>query len=162
VIHSVRILKNHIRQRVKLAIGILLVVGAIVYSRQFRNPTNGASASPSPQATVATQAQQAPQTLPRLGVGDIGTIDDGSTSPVPLSSTKDGYDEMAKAGRAHDTVGIRQMVLTGKVFAVPVGTQARVIDTSFAMRRVRILRWDAQGCGGMVALRVREVRQLPK
>ena len=46
---------------------------------------------------------------------------------------------MAKAGRAHDSVGMRQMVITGRVFAVPVGTQARVIDTSFAMRRVRIL-----------------------
>jgi hypothetical protein len=81
----------------------------------------------------------AAQTTPRLRIGDIGMINDGSRSPVPLSSTKDGYEEMAKAGRAHDTVGLRQMVLAGKVFAVPVGTRARVIDMSFAMRRVRIL-----------------------
>jgi hypothetical protein len=133
-------LKNHIQQRIKLAVAILLVVAvAIVYSRQSRTPATGPSVSPSPQVTMATQPQQTPQTLPRLGLGDIGTIDDGSGSPVPLSSTKDRYDEMAKAGRAHDTVGIRQMVLTGRVFVVPVGTQAKVIDTSFAMRRVRIL-----------------------
>ena len=43
MIHSVRILKNHIRQRIKLAIGILLVVAAIVYSRQFHSTTNGVS-----------------------------------------------------------------------------------------------------------------------
>ena len=46
---------------------------------------------------------------------------------------------MAKAGRAHDTVGIRQLVLAGKVFGVAEGTRARVIDMAFAMRRVRIL-----------------------
>ena len=124
------------------------MVAAIVYSRQSRTPTNGPSVSPSPQVTVAPQAQQNPQTLPRLGVGDIGTIDDGSRSPVPLSSTKDGYDEMAKAGRAHDTVGIRQMVIAGRVFAVPVGTQARVIDTSFTMRRVRILDGEHKDAAG--------------
>ena len=134
-------MKNHIQQRIKLAAAIILVAAAIAiaYSRQSGSPTSGSSGSPSSQLTAPPQAQQIPQTLPRLGIGDIGTIDDGSSSPVPLSSTKDGYDEMAKAGRAHDTVGLRQMVLTGRAFVVPVGTQARVIDTSFAMRRVRIL-----------------------
>jgi hypothetical protein len=132
-------LKSHIQQRIKLAVAILVVVVAIVYSWQSHSPTSRLSISPSLQATVATDTRQTPQTFPHLGVGDIGTIDDGSGSLVTLSSTKDGYDEMAQAGRAHDTVGIRQLVLMGRVFVVPVGTQARVIDTSFAMRRVRIL-----------------------
>jgi len=134
-------LKNHIQQRIKLAAAILLVAAAIAiaYSRQSGSPTSGSSGSRSSQLTAPAQVEQTPQTLPRRGIGDIGTIDDGSSSPVPLSSTKDGHDEMAKAGRAHDTVGLRQMVLTGRAFVVPVGTQARVIDTSFAMRRVRIL-----------------------
>ena len=89
---------------------------------------------------------QTPQ--PHRGIGDVVTIDDGGRKLVLLSSTNDGYDEMAKTGRAHDTVGMREMALSGRVFVVPVGTLARVIDTSFTMRRVRILTGKKKDAAG--------------
>jgi len=138
---------------IKLAIATLLIAAGVGYfSHPSVEQTVATPAAPAPN--YSGFSSQNPNVTPpppgpsHLGIGDMGTIDDGSNSPVPLSSTQDGYEEMAKAGRAHDTVGIRQMVLLGRVFAVPVGTVARVIDTSFAMRRVRILNGKYKDAAG--------------
>jgi hypothetical protein len=73
-----------------------------------------------------------------LGIGDIGTIQNGAPV-IMLSATKDGYDDINKGTAALDKVGLRNLILSGRAFTVKAGTSAKVIDLSFAMRRVRIL-----------------------
>jgi len=82
-----------------------------------------------------------------IGLGDSGTIDNG-VSVVMLSTTKDGYDDINKGLAARDKVGLVNLIRTGRAFTVKRGTRAKVIDVTFAMRRVRIMDGEKVNAAG--------------
>ena len=73
-----------------------------------------------------------------------------SSGDVVVCSTEEAYDEFLKLSVAQDYLGMGQMEGAGRLFRVPSGTKAKVIDTGFEKREVRIMEGAAFGRSGWV------------
>ncbi len=73
-----------------------------------------------------------------------------NSGDVVVCASKDAYDEFQKLAVAEDYVGMAQMEAAGRLFRVPNGTKARVIDTAFEKREVRIMDGEHTGRSGWV------------
>jgi hypothetical protein len=80
-------------------------------------------------------------------VGDHGVVDSGAKATF-LGTTKDNYDEVMKAAMAHDKQGMLESLIAGKAFIVDQGTRVLVIDSSFTLKRVRLLSGTKSGKAG--------------
>jgi hypothetical protein len=73
------------------------------------------------------------------GVESIGVAIDG-----------EAFDELIQARIAHDTYGILELMLSGRVFTIENSTMALVLDGGLFKTRVRILNGRGQGKAGWV------------
>ena len=87
------------------------------------------------------------ETSPSVGVGSEATICAPDIETVYLAVDKDSFDACV----AEDYIGMAQLEMLGKVFAVPNGTRVLVIDSDFACREVRILEGDSFGISGWLS-----------
>ncbi|MHC4089172.1 MAG: hypothetical protein ACYSVY_02655 [Planctomycetota bacterium] len=71
--------------------------------------------------------------------GDVTTLRTDDSGPVPVAASKADYDRFSELCRANDLTGIDQMMLVGRVWTVPSGTECRVISRSWGTYEVRIL-----------------------
>lgn len=104
-------------------------------------------------AIALIQAALAPPGVPpeRRHPGAIATLRAGDAENAMLAVDETAYDEMLKASIAGDSVGLRQMVLSGRVELVPNNTRILVIDRGLYRRKVRIMEGAAAGIAGWVA-----------
>ncbi len=96
-----------------------------------------------------------------VSVGQEGILSSGGDA-VLLGVSKESYSRLVSLSVANDTVGIMDMILTGKVFSVKGGTRCRVIQISSVLtntREVRILEGDNYGLSGFTAGEF--VKQIP-
>ncbi len=73
-----------------------------------------------------------------------------SSGDVVVCTSEDAYDEFLKLAIAEDYLGMAQMEASGRLFRVPSGTKAHVIDTGFEKREVRIMDGEHFGRSGWV------------
>jgi hypothetical protein len=69
---------------------------------------------------------------------------------IPMTTTKESYNEMFKYWKADDKVGMGQMMLAGTMFMVDVGTQALVLDRTVSLYEVRIQSGEYNGNSGWI------------
>lgn len=74
---------------------------------------------------------------------------DGS-GDVLLCTNDAACDELVKLAVAKDYLGMAQMEIGGRLFRVPSGTKARVIEIGLEKREVRIMQGDHIGQSGWV------------
>lgn len=87
---------------------------------------------------------------PRLALGETGVLSAMGGGMALLSTTKDGYDDISRAMRAHDQVGLTEMVTQGQAFIGAKGSKVLVLENSFLMARVRIQSGKNTGLAGWV------------
>lgn len=93
------------------------------------------------------------ETLSILTIGDDGILNnqeektncEGNTI---LGTSKETYDEFSKAQVADDKLDYLQMLGDGKIFLIPNCTKVKVIDSSFTLKKVRILEGEHLGVSG--------------
>jgi hypothetical protein len=73
-----------------------------------------------------------------------------SSGDVVLGVDELAYGEFIKLALAKDYLGMGQMEGAGKLFRVPSGTKARVVDSGFEKRQVRIMEGSSFGRSGWV------------
>ncbi len=88
------------------------------------------------------------ETTPSVTIGSEAFIRAGNLDTVYLAVDKQSMDMWAKAGLAKDYIGMAQLEASGRIFPVPNGTKVLVIDSSFTLRKVRVLEGDAYGKSG--------------
>jgi len=109
----------------------------------------GAGCSPAPSA--ATPSSNPPIST-SLKAGDNVTLDQGGgATMVAVAATTANLDEWTKSTIANDTLGRKQMLSDGRVFAVDKGTSALIIDIgSIGTVQVRIYSGDYYGESGWI------------
>jgi RNA polymerase subunit RPABC4/transcription elongation factor Spt4 len=83
-------------------------------------------------------------------ISDICTLST-NIDIVPISVSKEAFEEWTKARVAKDDQGMKNLIFLGKVFFVSSGTQAKIIDREYLIRKVRILNGDKEGIAGWVS-----------
>jgi RNA polymerase subunit RPABC4/transcription elongation factor Spt4 len=83
-------------------------------------------------------------------ISDICTLST-NIDIVPIAVSKSAFEEWTKARIAKDDPGMKELVLSGKIFFVQTGTKAKIIDRDYLIRKVRILNGDKEGIAGWVA-----------
>ena len=80
-------------------------------------------------------------TTPVVSVGDVVKLVWKDNESVSILGAVDetAYDEIDEAVAAKDQIGQRNLLLTGRVLLIESGTRARILDTGFGKRKVRIL-----------------------
>ena len=100
-----------------------------------------------------SQYQREPQVEPSSEAAssrDVGSdavlrVESGD---VVLCVDESAYSEFLKLALAKDYLGMGKMEGTGRLFRVPSGTKARVIDSGFEKRQVRIMDGSSFGRSG--------------
>lgn len=126
---------------IALAIGV-----ALALTKGSRGPTPAGSGPP-----AATSPG-------RPGVGEEATLDLAGASFVYLCATdaQADWDELIDAENRADARWVGELMASGKVFRVPVGTRARVTQVAATSRKVRVLDGAESGREGWI--QVEEVR----
>jgi len=81
-------------------------------------------------------------------VGSEAFIRVPNLDTVQLAVDKESSEMWIKACVAKDYIGMVELEASGRIFTVPSGTKVLVIDSSFAIRKVRVLEGDAFGKSG--------------
>jgi len=91
----------------------------------------------------------------KLSIGEEGIInfredknDCSGEDIIILGITKEAQGKISKALLAKDYIGLEDLLLSGEAFEVNICTKAKVIDTAFGLRQVRILEGDNFGKSG--------------
>ena len=87
----------------------------------------------------------------RVGVGEEGDVKSSANKTV-IATSEASFDALIKASVANDTMGIAQLVLDGRAFAVENGTKVLVIDRTTGARQVRILEGELIGETGWLPM----------
>jgi hypothetical protein len=98
----------------------------------------------------ATSQNSTPSADTKVGVGKEGYLKVSKQTQILVASSKETEDRLVKLSVAQDTLGIAKMVLSGEAFFVDVGTKVLVIDSTFALREIRILEGKSMGDSGWV------------
>lgn len=115
-----------------LIIVLLCIVGAVVaFGSNNSTQTSGNSSADS------------------IGIGDEGRLYSGADN-IFVAIDQDSFDKLTAAAVAEDSYGITELMLQGKIFLVGSNTRVKVIDTSFAKTKVRVLSGDWTGSSGWV------------
>lgn len=88
------------------------------------------------------------ETTPSAPVGSEAFICVPDLDTAHLAVDEESMDLWTKACVAKDYIGMAQLEASGRVFPVPNGTKVLVIDSSFAIKKVRVLEGDAYGKSG--------------
>jgi|GEM_PF-2595721 len=91
-----------------------------------------------------------------LSIGDTGILNnqkektncDGNSI---LATNQDNYDKFVKVLNADDKFGYMKMLRQNQLFIIPNCTKVKVIDSAFAVRKVRILEGEYFGTSGWTA-----------
>lgn len=73
-----------------------------------------------------------------------------SSGDVVVCVSKEAYDKFVKLAVAKDYLGMGQMEVAGLLFRVPSGTKAKIIDSGFEKRQVRIMEGASFGRAGWI------------
>lgn len=109
-----------------------------------------ASRSTEPGTSPSARATFTPEPP---AIGAEGRVYIEGNDDVILATTKDDYEELAKALAARDTVGVQEMYVRGRVFLVKNETRVLVIDSAgffIQQRRVRVLEGPAKDRAGWI------------
>jgi len=85
-----------------------------------------------------------------IHIGEEGFLRANDASFVLLGASKESYDAFLDAQIATDSFGTSELLQSGLIFSVPADTKILVIDSTFAMRKVRILEGERIGQIGWV------------
>ena len=109
----------------------------------------GAGCSPAP--STATPSANPPVST-TLKAGDNVTLDQGGgATMVAVAATTASLDEWTKSTAANDTLGQKQMLADGSVYAVDRGTSALIIDIgAMGVVQVRIYSGNYYGKSGWI------------
>jgi len=73
-------------------------------------------------------------------IGDMVTIRLPSSNDEPvLCATREAQDQFTKLAVAHDTLGIGTLLVANVCFLVEPGASARLIDSGFGVKQVRVM-----------------------
>lgn len=64
---------------------------------------------------------------------------------MPVAANQTAYDRLEQLANAHDTTGIKQLMLAGDVWLLKSGTRVLVINTNWKKFEVRILDGELAG-----------------
>lgn len=101
--------------------------------------------SPDDSTTTSTPTSSAPS----AHVGDDVVLS-VSSGDVVVCVSKEAYDKFVKLAVAKDYLGMGQMEVAGQLFRVPSGTKAKIIDSGFERRQVRIMEGASFGRAGWI------------
>lgn len=85
-----------------------------------------------------------------IGIGEEGRLYIDGSSPIGVSVDKESLNELISSIIIHDSSGIQNLILKGKVFIVEEDTRILVIDRGFTSTKVRILEGGNTGMAGWV------------
>lgn len=123
-----------------LGCGPLILLGVFaLFIMYMCSDTASTPPNASPQASSAGQV--------RIGNTAVLRVDSGD---VVVMATVEAFREFTKLAVANDTLGMVSMEVGGRLFRVPSGTRARVIDSGLDRREVRILEGPSIGKSGWV------------
>ncbi len=88
-----------------------------------------------------------------VGIGDEVMLNSNEDTSIcdrfmVIGITKDDEDEVVKLSVAEDSTGLVKMVLDNKAFMAKNCSKAKLIESTFTLRRVRILDGDTAGFDG--------------
>lgn len=85
-------------------------------------------------------------------VGEEGVLDPKSGDEEWLVAVdEEALDALTDASVARDSYGISELLMAHKLFAVPVNTRVKVIDTTATKTKIRVLEGDQMGKDGWVS-----------
>jgi hypothetical protein len=84
-------------------------------------------------------------------VGQNAVVDNGGPM-VMLATTEAALDDLSKARIAGDKMGTFQVMAEGRAFPVDARTKVLVLDTTFTLRKVRVLEGPHLGKAGWVPM----------
>jgi len=113
------------------------ILAIIVFSQLPTHKSSGPAPEPEPSRTVGSDV------VLHVSSGDVIVCVDEAA-----------YDELLKLAVAKDYLGIGLLEGAGRVFRVPSGTKARVIDSGFEKREVRIMEGPSFGRSGWVTFTI--------
>jgi hypothetical protein len=88
---------------------------------------------------------------PSLTPGETGRlVCSGTSNAVGLGVTKDDCDALVEAQTANDQYGIRELLITHRVYAIPCSTRVLVLDEGFTRDKVRIVDGEYAGRAGWI------------
>ena len=121
--------KNGIRGESN-GVGLLIVLGivALIFARSLMSCSPGSSTA-------------------SVGSDVVLRLSNGS-GDIVLCTNESAYDEYVKLAVAKDYLGMAKMESRGRLFRVPSGTKARVIDIGFEKREVRVMEGEHFGQSG--------------
>lgn len=117
---------------------ILLCVVGFLFPRGSTTP----SRRNSPQTT-------SPPARQIVATGEEGRLNNGAAN-VLVAIDAESLSRLTKLSVANDKEGMIQLMLTGRVFAVPSDTKVRMLDPGFLKSEVRILEGEQYGRSGFV------------
>ena len=85
-----------------------------------------------------------------VGIGDDGALRMNAEGPLLLAVDPAAFDELVKSSRAHDAIGIAELMAARRVFECAQGARVRVIDRGMYRRKVRIMSGPQSGLAGWV------------
>ena len=125
---------------------VLFIVVISALAASDKEKLGDVPVQPTTQATTPKQE--------RVGVGDEGYVksSSGTANKTLIATSEANFDALVKASVANDTIGIAQLVLEGRLFAVEDGTKVLVIDSTVGARQVRILEGELFGETGWLPM----------
>ncbi len=117
-----------------------------------------------PSSSTAPSPSDAPKEESKVvGIGDIGVLDTRAGN-VWVAANESAFDEFNKYAAANDNTGMSEMVLNGRLFIVPCGTTARVLESDLFKKQVRIIHENRRHqlvCGRSGYIASEWIRPLP-
>lgn len=143
-------------------IAVFLIIGMATSGSSTPSTTKTSKGTPTPAITTSASVSPATPTstptptptLKTISLGDevILNFNDDKTKcdeqKMVLGYEKKDAEQVTKSSVAKDTEGLVELILQGRGFAVKNCTKAKLIESGFGYRKVRILDGDTAGQAG--------------
>ena len=103
--------------------------------------------------SVEPEPPQSPDATsePPISIGDVAVLSWSDSDAAGYLAVDDAsWDLMFEAITARDNVGLSQLVQARRVYVVPTGTKARVLEFGFTSYKVRLMDGPSAGAAGWV------------
>ena len=127
--------------------GVLVIAGAIWVNSWWSDL--GSDPGPS----TVTRSAPSTRTVVEGAVGYLSLMTRGARgtrADLMVTVTRADYDALMQAGRVGDSVGIRQLVASGRAFKLPHNTKVLVLQGGVLYCEVRVLTGQHTGRSGWI------------
>ncbi|OGD56943.1 hypothetical protein A2V71_03015 [Candidatus Berkelbacteria bacterium RBG_13_40_8] len=85
-----------------------------------------------------------------MSIGSEHKITNSSGGTIYIATNRDSWNQLSKAVMAGDDTGVNNLLVSGRIFPVNVGSKVKIIDQDWTVLQVRVQNGTNSGRSGWV------------